>query len=88
MSNSKYPWNEISERAFWDVDSQCEATSARSLKDRLANPKRERYEDVLRDCAQGLAMVMNEIEKTNPVEKLSDSQRVDLLKRMGMGIRK
>lgn len=68
-SSKKYPWNAVSSQNFWDAGSDDSGggvfTQRISLKDRLANPSGMRFDQLLRDCSMGVAMVMQEIEAGN-----------------------
>lgn len=73
----EYPWNEVVEvnRYFWDHQTQEETIiTGGSLKARLSNPERRRIEDLLRDCAQGIHMLMEHVEESD--EKLAKIAKV------------
>jgi hypothetical protein len=67
QTKKEYPWNvkDGVVRAFWDVDqdSAVYKEEITSLKERLAHPQGVRLEDGLASISQGLAMIMDELEK-------------------------
>lgn len=66
----EYKWNEVDEfldRCFWDPTTDTlreQILNGTSLKGRLANPMSgSKAEDVIGDIAEGLALIMDEIEE-------------------------
>lgn len=62
------PWNvKVENRAFWDPNHNdglgAELPKVQTVKEALTNFSGMKHEDMLRTLAQGLAMVMEEIDK-------------------------
>jgi len=61
--SKEYPWNnKIVHATFWDVNAEdgkgAEFIENRTIKGMLENPSGMRLEDVMMNCAQGLARVV------------------------------
>lgn len=61
---NKFPWNEdTSKIRFWDHERADVIFKVTTLKDLLAHYNGASTEDLVRECARGVAMVMEQIEK-------------------------
>jgi len=73
----EYKWNEqpIVARYFWDYEDNKEYVKDDvPLKERLKDPYDRKIDDIVKDCAIGLAMVMEHVEESD--EKIAKIAKV------------
>jgi len=67
----KYPWNEqVINVRIWNVDRNAESVQLQSLKAALLNYNGIKFEDALRNCCIGIAMLMDHVEASDNSVKL------------------